>query len=46
MRLIFPLNFLTNKNNEFYHKPKKIMSSKEVLNGWKILKGYKMQVIN
>ena len=31
MRLIFPLNFLTNKNNEFYHKPKKIMSSKIAL---------------
>ena len=31
MRLIFPLNFINNRNNEFYHKPKKIMSSKITL---------------
>ena len=31
MRLIFPLNFINNRNNEFYHKPKKIMSSKLTL---------------
>ncbi len=31
MRLIFPLNFLNNSNNEIYHKPKKIISSKITL---------------
>jgi len=34
------------KINLLQRPGKKIMSSKEVLNGWKILKGYKMQVIN
>ena len=31
MRLIYSLNFLNNSNNEIYHKPKKIMSSKITL---------------
>ena len=34
------------KVNVLQRPGKKIMSSKEVLNGWKVIKGQKMQIIN